>query len=355
MADNKQTNGHSNGSSSSNSSSNGSGGGGGSGGEGAASPDNKSQVKDLKVDTKEHPDPGMRLSASNVEKARNDTSGRVYRVYADGIFDLFHIGHMKMLEQVKKSLGDPKKVCMVAGVNTDVDTHKYKGKTVMNQKTRVESVRHCKWVDEVIEEGPWVVSDEFMEKHKLDFIAHDAIPYKDTSGASADGDVYGPIKKKGKFLETQRTDGISTSDLIVTIVRDYDDYVKRNLARGYTKQDLNVGRTWEMRAQAHEAEKRVGNDFKEIRTEFGELSSALKGFVRGFDPRHLFQNEDGSSGFSPRNYADSIREGIPDVVHHAVGLARSVWDVVFTCASWCIPCCWCSCLCRKTKDPNSKK
>lgn len=47
--------------------------------------------------------------------------------------------------------------------------------------------------------------------------------------------VYSRIKEKGMFLETQRTEGISTSDIIVTIVRNYDDYIKRNLARGYTK------------------------------------------------------------------------------------------------------------------------
>ena len=51
--------------------------------------------------------------------------------------------------------------------------------------------------------------------------------------------MYGPIKTAGKFLETQRTEGISTSDLIVTIVKDYDQYVARNLSRGYSKEALN--------------------------------------------------------------------------------------------------------------------
>uniref|UniRef100_A0A453NJN8 Uncharacterized protein n=1 Tax=Aegilops tauschii subsp. strangulata TaxID=200361 RepID=A0A453NJN8_AEGTS len=62
--------------------------------------------------------------------------------------------------------------------------------------------------------------------------------YHDASGAS--NDVYEFVKKLGKFKETKRTEGISTSDIIMRIVKDYNEYVMRNLARGYSRNDLGV-------------------------------------------------------------------------------------------------------------------
>jgi choline-phosphate cytidylyltransferase len=160
------------------------------------------------------------------------------RLYADGVFDLFHFGHARALEQAKKSFPNS---YLIVGCCSDRLTHKFKGKTVMKDTERYESLRHCKWVDEVVTDAPWVLTPEFLDKHDIDFVCHDALPYGDASGASAtSNDLYYPLKHLGKFCETQRTEGVSTTDLIMRIVRDYDMFIRRNMSRGYSGKEMNV-------------------------------------------------------------------------------------------------------------------
>lgn len=118
---------------------------------------------------------------------------------------------MRQLEQAKKAFPN---TTLVVGVTGDGETHKRKGLTVMSAMERAETLRHCKWVDEVIEDCPWIVTREFLEEHRLDYVAHDDLPY----GAAEGDDIYQPIKEAGKFLVTQRTEGVSTTGLITRYV-----------------------------------------------------------------------------------------------------------------------------------------
>lgn len=142
-------------------------------------------------------------------KTNPPPTGRPVRIYADGVFDLFHLGHMRALQQAKTAFPS---VHLIVGVTGDKETHRRKGLTVLSAKERAESVRHCKWVDEVVEDCPWIITDApgFLEKHKIDYVAHDDIPY----GADEGDDIYAPIKEKGMFLVTQRTEGLSTTGII---------------------------------------------------------------------------------------------------------------------------------------------
>eukprot|EP00897_Mesotaenium_endlicherianum_P003533 jgi/Mesen1/3207/ME000185S02340 len=233
-----------------------------------------SEEQGPKEDRKQLPTNGLQDVNKVEEETMEGSAIRPVRVYADGIYDLFHLGHARSLEQAKKLFPD---TYLMVGCCGDSTTHKYKGKTVMTEDERYESLRHCKWVDEVIKDAPWVVTQEFLDKYQIDYVAHDALPYADASGSSSD--VYDFVKKAGKFKETKRTDGVSTSDLIMRIVKDYNQYVMRNLARGYSRKDMGVSYVMEKQLRMNMGIKKLQKDVQDTvqknRAYFGRNVKAM--------------------------------------------------------------------------------
>ena len=156
------------------------------------------------------------------------------RIYADGVYDVFHIGHARQLEQAKRGF---KNTHVIAGVSGQQETESLKGKTLMNEYERTEAVRNCKWVDEVICPCPWVLSKQFLDDLQIDYVAHDAIPYV----SDGQEDIYSEVKKLSKFFETQRTPGVSTSDLIVRIIKNRDVFYDQLLNQGYKREEMGLG------------------------------------------------------------------------------------------------------------------
>lgn len=100
----------------------------------------------------------------------------------------------------------------------------------------------------------------------------------------------------GKFRATQRTEGVSTSDLILRIIKDYDKYIWRSLDRGYTAKDLGISKTKAFRVKIKEKiipeiqqdiknfQSKVSNVFKKWRD---NSTHFVDNFIHQFDKDYV--------------------------------------------------------------------
>lgn len=131
------------------------------------------------------------------------------RVYADGVFDLFHHGHAAHLEKAKKLFGPA--TYLIVGVCRDADVAKHKGAApTLTAEERAAVLRHVRWVDQVIVNAPWVPTEGFYKKHDIDKVVHDDGAYV----VGDDGeDPFALPKSLGMFEAIPRTPGISSTDI----------------------------------------------------------------------------------------------------------------------------------------------
>ena len=88
------------------------------------------------------------------------------RVVTFGTFDLFHIGHLNILERAK-TLGD----YLIVGISSDQLNHNKKNKLpVYNQDHRLRIISALRIVDEVFIEESLEQKAEYIKKYKADIL-----------------------------------------------------------------------------------------------------------------------------------------------------------------------------------------
>ncbi len=91
------------------------------------------------------------------------------RIYIDGIFDLFHFGHLESFRKCKELETD---VYLIVGIIGDDVAEQYKKRPIINENHRYNIVKNIKYVDEIIENPPLIVTKDFMETYKINLVVH---------------------------------------------------------------------------------------------------------------------------------------------------------------------------------------
>ncbi|KAG4113266.1 hypothetical protein ERO13_D13G212100v2 [Gossypium hirsutum] len=143
---------------------------------------------------------------------------RRVRVYMDGCFDLMHYGHANALRQAK-ALGDE----LVVGVVSDEEIIANKGPPILSMEERLALVSGLKWVDQVIANAPYAITEEFMNslfnEHKIDYVIHGDDPCLLPDGS----DAYALAKIAGRYKQIKRTEGVSSTDIVGRILSSVND------------------------------------------------------------------------------------------------------------------------------------
>lgn len=84
-----------------------------------------------------------------------------------GGWDMFHAGHIEILEKAKK-LGD----YIIVGVHSDSIVNAQRGYNlpIMNMHERVLSVLGCKWTDDVLIDAPLIITKEMIQSLRIDLV-----------------------------------------------------------------------------------------------------------------------------------------------------------------------------------------
>ena len=135
--------------------------------------------------------------------------------YTTGVFDLFHIGHLRLLQKAKNGCDR-----LIVGVSTDelVETYKSK-KPIIPFEERVEIVSALKCVDEVV---PQTHRDKIASYHEIKFDV--MFVGNDWKGSELFNQVESELSEYGvNVVYFEYTNHVSSTSLKSTLQAIYDD------------------------------------------------------------------------------------------------------------------------------------
>lgn len=132
-------------------------------------------------------------------------------IYTDGIYDLFHVGHIKSLNYCKNMFDN---VYLIVGVIDDKTATDYKRTPIYFDIGRYEIISNIKAINKIIKNAPLIITEEFIREHNIDYVVHG---FSNQEDANKQDEFYKIPKLLNKFIEIPYTHSISTTDIMKKI------------------------------------------------------------------------------------------------------------------------------------------
>jgi cytidyltransferase-like protein len=159
-------------------------------------------------------------------------------IFCDGIFDLFHMGHLKHLEKIYKYFD--KEIYLIVGLINDSLSISYKRKPIFTEKQREKILLSCIYVNKVIIMDNLIITEDFLNLHSIDYVLH---AFANKNDIDKQLSFYEVPKKLNKFIAIDYNTGISTTSIINTDFLEWSDiWEKKGLVN---IEDLYLLNGWE--------------------------------------------------------------------------------------------------------------
>ena len=139
----------------------------------------------------------------------------MFNIYVDGIYDLFHAGHVNTLKNIKNMREN---VNLIVGLINDKEATNYKRQPVINETNRYIMLDSCKYVDKIICDAPLYITEEFMNEHNIDLVVHS---FSNKNDENNQNDFFKVPIEMGKYETIEYSHIESTTGIINRIKEKY--------------------------------------------------------------------------------------------------------------------------------------